>query len=129
MPDIEAFFEVSREIEFAARLPGVARRLLSRGPVVRFLQRQVDKRLPPGPSAEDRARGRGVIVAEAWDDSGRCATSVLETPEPCLLTARTAVEIARLAANGGAVPGYQTPSTVFGPDFIVGFDDVTRLDR
>ncbi len=122
------FFEASREIKTMARLPGVARRLMSQGPVLRFLQRQVDRRLPPGPSAGDRARGRAVIVADVWDGSGGHATSMLTTPEPYELTAKVAVEIARMAAKGEALPGYQTPSTAFGADLILGFEGVRRTD-
>ncbi len=126
--DIEVFFEASREIELMARLLGVARRFIIPGPILRSLQRQVDARMPPGPTAEDRADGGGAIVADAWDGSGGHATSMLTTPEPYELTARSAVEIARLAAKGEALPGYQTPSTAFGADLILGFEGVRRTE-
>ncbi len=42
--------------------------------------------------------------------------------------ARTAVEIALLAVKGAAVPGYRTPATAYGADFILGFDGVRRTD-
>ena len=126
--NIEVFFEASREIEMMARLPGVARRLISQGPVLRFLQRQVDNRLPPGPSTADRAIGRAVVVAEVWDGAGGHSAAMLTTPEPYDLTATMAVEIAWRAADGEAVTGYQTPSTAFGADFILQFDGVTRAD-
>ncbi len=106
----------------------MARSLLTYDPVQRFLQRQVERSLPPGPSKEDRARGRAVVVAEAWDDTGGHASSMLATPEPYELTARTAVEIARMAADGEAVPGYQTPSTAYGADLIMRFDGVLRTN-
>jgi short subunit dehydrogenase-like uncharacterized protein len=126
--NIEVFFEASRDIEIMARLPGVARSLLTYDPVQRFLQRQVERSLPPGPSKEDRARGRAVVVAEAWDDTGGHASSMLATPEPYELTARTAVEIARMAGDGEALPGYQTPSTAYGADLIMRFDGVLRTN-
>ncbi len=126
--DIEVFFEASREIEAMSRLPFAARRFLAQGPVLRFLQRQVDRRLPPGPTKAERASGRAAILAEAWDEAGQHVASLLHTPEPYHLTARTAVEIARLAAEGHATPGYQTPATAHGADFILGFEGVRRTD-
>ncbi len=126
--NIEAFFEASRDIEVMARLPGLARKALSHGPILRFLQRQVDRRLPPGPTAQDRATGRAVVIAEVWDPSGARAASRLTTPEPYALTAETAVDIAWMAANGHATPGFQTPATAFGADLIMKFDGVTRTD-
>ncbi len=126
--DVEVFFEATRQMEVAAALPVSIRRLMSQGPVLRFLQGRVDRHLPPGPSAEDRASGRAAVLAEAWDTSGQHASSLLATPEPYRLTARTAVEVARLAAGGGAAPGYQTPSTAYGGDFIMRFEGVQRTD-
>ncbi len=126
--DIEVFFEATRDIETMSRLPAVARKFLAQGPVLSFLQRQVDRRLPPGPSAEERASGRAAILAEAWDATGQHVASLLSTPEPYHLTARTAVEIARLAAEGDVTPGYQTPATAHGADFILRFDGVQRTD-
>ena len=125
---IDVFFETSRDIEVMSRLPGIARRILANGPVLRFLQRQVDRRLAPGPTEHDRATGRAVVIAEVWDTSGAHAASRLVTPEPYTLTAKTAVEIAWRAANGQAVPGIQTPATAFGADLIMTFDGVTRMD-
>ena len=128
IPDIEVFFEATRQMEMMTALPTGVRRVMTRGPVLHFLQRQVDRRLPPGPTAEERESGRSTILAEAWDASDGHASSLLITPEPYLLTARTAVEIARRAAEGAAVPGYQTPATAYGPDFILTFDGVRRTD-
>ena len=129
VPDVEVFFEATRQMELAAALPVRIRRLVSQGPVLRFLQGRIDRHLPPGPSAEDRASGRAAVLAEAWDISGQHASALLATPEPYHLTAHTAVEVARLAAEGGALPGYQTPSTAQGADFIMRFDGVRRTDR
>jgi short subunit dehydrogenase-like uncharacterized protein len=50
------------------------------------------------------------------------------TAEAYTLTAWTAVEIAHRAASGQAVPGYQTPSTAFGADFMLSFPATTRED-
>jgi hypothetical protein len=40
----------------------------------------------------------------------------------------TSLEIVRRILAGEAMPGFQTPSRVFGPDFISGFDGCGRED-
>ena len=94
----------------------------------RFLKRQVDRRLPAGPTAAQRASGSAVIVAEAWNAAGRRVASRLATPEPYALTALTAVDLARRAAGGEAIAGFQTPSKVYGADLATTFPGVARTD-
>jgi short subunit dehydrogenase-like uncharacterized protein len=52
----------------------------------------------------------------------------LRTSQGYLLTAQTATEIARRVVAGEAKPGFQTPSLVFGCDFILQFDGAKRED-
>ena len=40
----------------------------------------------------------------------------------------TALEIALRIDRGEVAPGYHTPSSAFGPDFIMGFPGVSRRD-
>ena len=87
------------------------------------------ERLQPGPSAEQRARGRAVVVAEVSEHNrSERSSSRLVTPEPYALTALTAVEIVQRIASDGAPAGFRTPSAVFGADFIMGFDGIGRVD-
>jgi short subunit dehydrogenase-like uncharacterized protein len=60
--------------------------------------------------------------------AGQKVASRLLTPEGYTLTAMTSVEIARRTLAGEALPGFQTPSRVFGPDFISGFAGCSRED-
>ena len=129
IPSVEVFFEADRNMRSAAAMPALLKRALGTGPMERFLKAQIDRRLPPGPSAEQRARGRAVVVAEARNAAGHSVVSRLVTPEPYALTALTAVEIVRRIALDGAPAGFRTPSSVFGVDFIMGFDGIVREDR
>lgn len=128
IPDIEVFFQASPALARSASMPRPLKRLLATGPAQRFLKNRIEKGMPPGPTAEQRARSRSVFVAEAWDAAGRHAVSRLVTCEGYTLTALTAVEIAHRAAIGDAKPGYQTPSTAYGADFILLFNEVERVD-
>lgn len=126
--DIDVAFEATPPMRRAAAMPGPLRRLIGSRLSQRLLSRLIETRLPPGPTADQRAGGRSLFLAEAWNDAGRHAASRLETPEGYTLTARTAVEIARRAAAGEVEPGYQTPATALGPDFIMSFEHVLRTD-
>jgi hypothetical protein len=46
-------------------------------PILRFLQRRIDRHLP----AEDRAIGRAAILARVWDAFGQHFSSLLTTPD------------------------------------------------
>ena len=92
-----------------------------------LLKSQVD-RLPEGPSEADRRAGHAVLVGEARNDQGQTVRSRMRTPEGYSLTAATAFDAARRVAAGEIKPGFQTPSRVFGADYILSFDGVTRED-
>ena len=52
----------------------------------------------------------------------------METPEGYTLTVWTALEAARRVAAGTVAPGFHTPVTAFGPNFILSFPHVVRTD-
>jgi short subunit dehydrogenase-like uncharacterized protein len=82
--------------------------------------------LPPGPDAAERGSRAAVIVAEVEHPSGRIACARLCTPEAYTLSAQTAVAIAAEVASGNYEPGFQTPARLYGADYILQFDGVTR---
>lgn len=84
--------------------------------------------LPEGPSPDDRARDRRVLVAVAGDASGRTVMSRLRTPEAYTFTAVAAVECVRRVLEGEVKSGFQTPAGLFGADFVLGFAGVERVD-
>ena len=128
IPNIELFFEADRNMRIAAAMPSFVKRGLGSSVMQRILKAQIERHLPAGPTAEQRARGRAVIVAQARNHAGQTVVSRLVTPEPYALTALTAVEIVRRVAAAEAEAGFRSPSAVFGADFILGFDGVVRED-
>ena len=127
IPDISVYFRATRAMRAAARAPRLMRNLLGTSAAQHVMKRLID-RMPPGPDAEQRARGSALVVAEAWDDAGLRVMSRLETMEPYALTARTAVEVARRVVAGEVVAGFHTPASAFGADFILEFDRSLRTD-
>lgn len=128
VPNIDVAFEATPAMRRAASASKPTRILMASQPVQAALGWLIDRAMPPGPLESARASGGSVIVAEAWNDHGGYAASRLRTPEAYGLTAETAVEIARRASAGEIAPGYQTPATAFGPDFILSFEHIDRTD-
>jgi short subunit dehydrogenase-like uncharacterized protein len=83
---------------------------------------------PEGPSHDPQSPGRQVIVAEAEDDWRQCASVRLKTADGYGFTALAAVEITGRVLAKQARVGLQTPSRVYGPDFVLAFDGTTRED-
>jgi short subunit dehydrogenase-like uncharacterized protein len=127
IPDIEVYLELL-PWERAAFLasPLLAGCLRSRCGQ-ELLLAQVEA-LPQGPALAGRRRARSVVVAEAEDSAGRLAGSRLRTPDGYTFTAAAALAIVERALAGELTAGFQTPARVYGADFVLGLDGVTRED-
>jgi len=86
------------------------------------------KWLARDPSPQERRAGWGILVGEARDANGRCARSRLHTGDVYWFTALSAVAVAERCLAGEWKPGFQTPSRVFGPDFVLALDGAGRVD-
>ncbi len=125
--DIDVFFESSPELERVAGMSGLMRGFMGSS-LGQWLGRKAIDGMPAGPDAETRETARAIILAEAWDDAGGHAAARLDTPEGYRLTSMTALEAVRRVATGGVAAGYHTPSSAFGPEFVLGFQGVSRAD-
>ena len=103
IPDIEVYMAAP----FAVRAGSWATRflgpLLATGPAQAFLKKRI-RSGAPGPTDEERARGKGLLWGEAVDDAGRAVTSRLTTPEGYTLTALTSLLIVSKVLAGPAPP-------------------------
>lgn len=127
IPDIEVYFAASpgvRALALASRYFGA---VLGSAAVRRHLTARV-RAGAPGPTEEERRRGRGFVWGEVEDDEGRHAVSRLATPEGYTFTARAALAVVEQVLGGRARPGFQTPARAYGPDFVLGIPGVTRTD-
>ena len=93
----------------------------------KLLKAQIDK-APAGPNERQRSEGTSRLWGEVRNAQGQVATARLETIEAYSLTAQTAWDITKRTANGEVKPGFQTPSMVFGADYILNFSNTTRAD-
>jgi short subunit dehydrogenase-like uncharacterized protein len=101
--------------------------LTSSAAIRRLLERKIRK-LPPGPSREDRMRRVSQLWAEARDGNGAVARARLKTPEAYEFTAWLALDLGKQAALGALPVGFQTPGRVCDLDYVLRFPGVTLTD-
>lgn len=124
LPHIETFFEV----------PWLVRTLLSKPALTRDgfgarLARKVIKMAPEGPSPAARAKAKSYCIAEAVDEDGRRASSVLVGPEAYELTAQCTIYAVSKVLGGLVKAGYQTPAQLFGTDPLTAIRSWQLIDR
>jgi len=123
--NIEVYVGVPLAVRAATRATRFLAPLLASEGVRKFLSARV-RGGPSGPTAEQRARGRSLLWAEARDAAGAVACARLRAPEAYELTTWTALELAERAVRGELPRGFQTPARACGADFILTFPGVER---
>jgi short subunit dehydrogenase-like uncharacterized protein len=125
IPDVIVYFEATPAVRMHNTLVRAFVGAITLGPWQAFLRAGAPF-LPRGPTSDERARNSAVIVAEVEDDHGGRARSRLRCPEAYTLTAEAGSAIAARVLDGHAEPGFQTPSRIFGPDFVLTLPGVSR---
>jgi len=120
--NVEVYMAAPEAMALAMRTTNYTAPLLSLSPVKSCLQTVV-RSLVDGPSAEARETQRVLVWGEATDGE-ETVTSRLVTPETYALTVDAATTAAARADAGEVSAGYQTPTTAFGPDFVLDLDGV-----
>ncbi|HWY87279.1 MAG TPA: saccharopine dehydrogenase NADP-binding domain-containing protein [Gemmataceae bacterium] len=128
IPNIEVYMEAPFGVRTAVRLSRFLGWALASRPVQAYLKNRV-RAGSPGPTDEERARGKSYFWGEVTDGAGNKAEAHLQGPESYTLTVLTALAVVERVLAGHAPAGYQTPSTAYGPDFVLGVKGVTREDR
>ncbi len=127
IPNIEVYIAISPVRRMLMKLGRHFLWALAPRPIRRLLTGLID-RAPQGPSETERAGGRGLLWGEVIDGQGGRAVSRLRTPETYNLTVMTALAVVEKVLSGIAPPGFQTPSSAFGADFILELEEVQRQD-
>jgi short subunit dehydrogenase-like uncharacterized protein len=128
IPDIEVYLAAPLSLRLAARASRYFGWALGSSLGQRFLKARI-RAQPPGPTDEERTRGQSWIWGEAEDATGRRVAARLRGPEGYTFTVLAALAIAERVLRGEAPPGFQTPSTAYGPDFVLELSGVVREDE
>jgi short subunit dehydrogenase-like uncharacterized protein len=81
-----------------------------------------------GPTAQERAQGRYLAIAEVTGRGGQVARSLIDTPTGYTFTQLSSVEIARRVLDGQFTAGFQSPASAYGPDLATSIADTTIID-
>ncbi|MFD6285744.1 saccharopine dehydrogenase family protein [Streptomyces sp. NPDC060205] len=84
--------------------------------------------LPDGPTAREREVGRSKVVAEVTGRDGTVVRSLIDTPTGYRFTQLSSVEIARRVLAGSFTPGFQSPSSAYGPELALAVGDTHIKD-
>lgn len=124
VPNIEVYVSAPRAARAFMRLSGPLGALLAAGPVQKLIKSRIGQ---GGPTAEQRARGKSRLYAEAKGPGGMFAARLVG-PEGYDMTAQAGIRAAEVVLGGKVPVGYQTPSSGLGMDFVLGLPGVTRTD-
>src|SRR5262249_9348699 len=127
IPDIEVYMAMPFKRRLAARLSRYLGWLLGSSMMQERMKRKIQAG-PPGPTDEQRACGRSLLWGEVTDDAGKRVVSRLRGLEGYTLTILAALAVVERVLAGEVRPGFQTPSLVYGPDFVLGLTGIVRDD-
>lgn len=122
--NVTVYTELPTSVRVAARAVGTVVRMPVVGSIAAHGLHWAAGRIP-NPTDE----AMGTSGAEIWarastaDDEVICR---LSTPDGYALTADAVVRIVRRLIDGAIAPGFQTPSTALGAEFVLELDGVTR---
>lgn len=126
IPNIETYVPLERAalagVRAAARAPWALRPTAAQRVLVRALTKGRS-----GPDEEERAGRSAAIWGEVTDGRQRVTARIL-CPHPYTFTAMGMVESAVRVAAGGSEPGFQTPGTAFGADYVLEFEGTRRAE-
>jgi short subunit dehydrogenase-like uncharacterized protein len=126
--DVEVYLAAPRGLRVAARLTRYFGWLLRRKAVQAWIGRRI-RAGPPGPTEGERRANRCQMWGAVADPAGRTAVARQETPDGYALTVEAALAAVSRVRAGAVAPGYHTPATAFGPDFVLELPGVTRTDE
>ncbi len=127
IPDIEVYVAFPASIRIGMVASRYLGWLLGLSAVQNFQKRLIQNQ-PPGPTEAERAQGKSLLWGEVEDNSGKRLVSRLQCLEGYSLTTLTSVAIAQKVLAGQVIVGFQTPSLVYGADFILEIAGVVRQD-
>lgn len=118
IPNIEVYAAVPRAAIIAAKASRYAGALLATSLVKDLLKRRIESR-PRGPDAEELQHGASFVWGRVEDGAGRVVEGRVRGPNGYLLTAHSALIIARRVLSGDSTPGFQTPARRYGSRLIL----------
>ena len=127
IPNIEVYMAAPTSMRAGLLISRSLGWLLRNATVQRLLKARI-RSGPPGPSAVRRESARAVLWGEVTDAGSGRAAARMQTPEGYTLTVLTSLAIVERVLRGDAPVGFRTPSSAYGPDFVLSVPGVSRED-
>jgi short subunit dehydrogenase-like uncharacterized protein len=127
IPNVEVYSVPPRRLRPLMKLARYSGWLLRSNVVKNFLRGRI-RAGAAGPSEDELRTGKSYVWGRVADDAGNAAAARCAGPNAYLLTAHTALLIARRVLAGDVHAGFQTPSLAYGADFVLEAPGVQRED-
>ena len=127
IPNVTVYMSFPESMVRTMRMTRYFGLLLYTRPVKNYIKWLIGKILVSGPSRAQNENGFSLLIAEVTDGK-QTFRAKMRTPEAYYLTSLTSVEIMKRILSSEFKPGFQTPSKVYGADFILQFKNVERND-
>ncbi len=126
IPNIETYTGVAPKVYWLLKFQWAFNWLL-RTSFVRKLIRKKIKSKPPGPTDEQRLKGKSFVWGEVYNASGVFSYACISCPEGYTLTVHSSLIIAKKVLENNFKPGFQTPATVYGTELVMEIPGTKRL--
>lgn len=127
IPNVTVYMGFPKAMIYMMRMTRYAGFLLYTRTVRDLIKWLIGKFFAPGPTRQQNESGFNLLIAEV-SDGKQTVRAKLKTPEAYYLTALTSVEIMKRILSSDFKFGFQTPSRVYGADFILQFKGVERSE-
>ncbi len=127
IPNVTVYMSFPKVMIHAMRLTRFIGPVLYTRAARDFIKWLIGKFFSVGPSRTQNENGFSLLIAEV-SDGKETVRAKLKTPEGYYLTALTSVEIMKRILSLNYKTGFQTPSRVYGADFILQFNGVERTE-
>ncbi len=127
IPNIEVYIAGSRKLFLLLIFNRLFGWSFNNSHVRKIIESCIDS-MSDGPSVEERSQRNAIVWGQAQTRECERVTTLMHTPEGYELTASTALAVSQKVMAGKFRPGFQTPSRVYGKDFILEIKGVTRQD-
>ncbi|MEA1951280.1 MAG: hypothetical protein U9N87_07845, partial [Planctomycetota bacterium] len=124
IPDIEVYVAMDESsVKWMRRIGPFAHYLLA--PLPERISLTVLRRFMLGPKSSSASDEQGSFWGRVYNQRGQTASATLTTPAAYRLTALTALACLEKTLAGQTTPGFTTPGTAFGGDFILSIPETS----
>lgn len=118
IPNIETYTGVAPKVYRMLKFQRAFNWLLRTGLVRNIIRKKIKSR-PAGPDDAQRQKSKSLVWGEVTDENGNSIQTVISCPDGYTLTAHSSLLIVVKLLKDHFKPGYQTPASVYGQEFIM----------